>query len=59
MNDASNVTLFQLQYDRIMKEVEFLKLLRHQNIARLYEFHETEKKIYLILEVCPRFVSRP
>ena len=37
---------------RFKKEVEILKKVKHQNIARLYEVIETPSKIYLIMEYC-------
>lgn len=37
---------------RIYNEIECLKRLRHQNIARLYQVFETSTFIYLVLEHC-------
>lgn len=37
---------------RIYNEIECLKKLKHQNIARLYQVFETESIIYLVLEYC-------
>lgn len=37
---------------RIYNEIECLKRLKHQNIARLYQVFETNTVIYLVLEYC-------
>lgn len=37
---------------RIYNEIECLKKLKHQNIARLFQVFETETIIYLVLEYC-------
>lgn len=37
---------------RIYNEIECLKRLKHQNIARLYQVFETSTVIYLVLEYC-------
>lgn len=37
---------------RIYNEIECLKRLKHQNIARLYQVFETPTAIYLVLEYC-------
>lgn len=37
---------------RIYNEIECLKKLKHQNIARLYQVFETQTAIYLVLEYC-------
>ena len=36
----------------VQSEVEIQKKLFHSNIARVYEFYETEKKIYVFMEYC-------
>jgi serine/threonine protein kinase len=36
---------------RVQTEIRALKMLDHQNIAKLLQVIETETKIYLILEV--------
>jgi len=36
--------------DRILREVEIMKTVRHPNIVHLYEIIETDTKIYLVLE---------
>lgn len=38
---------------RVKLEIEALKALNHQNICRLYQVIETERKIFLVLEYCP------
>ena len=38
---------------RFQKEIKILKLVKHFNIARLYEIIETPAKTYLIMEYCP------
>ena len=37
---------------RVMNEISILKKVYHNNIIKLYEIIETEKKIYLIMEYC-------
>jgi len=37
---------------RIYNEIECLKRLKHQNIARLFQVFETQTSIYLVLEYC-------
>lgn len=37
---------------RIYNEIECLKKLKHNNIARLYQVFETRTSIYLVLEYC-------
>ena len=37
---------------RFEREIKILKLVKHYNIARLYEIIETPGKIYLIMEYC-------
>ena len=32
-------------------EVEILKQVRHENIIQLYEMHQVENKIYLVMEL--------
>lgn len=37
---------------KIMNEVEILKKLDHPNIIKIYEFHEDEFNLYLIMDLC-------
>ena len=37
---------------KIMNEVELMKRLDHPNIVKLYEFHEDEFNLYLIMDLC-------
>ena len=39
-------------YDGLMREVNLMIKLDHPNIIKLYEYYETEKHIYLIMELC-------
>ena len=36
----------------ILREIELLKSLDHQNIIKLFEFYEGEKMFYIITEYC-------
>ena len=37
---------------RIMTEVEIQRKLDHPNIVKIYEFHEDEFNLYLVMELC-------
>ena len=39
-------------YEGLMREVNLMIKLDHPNIIKLYEVYETEKNIYLIMELC-------
>ena len=39
-------------YERISREIHILKKMQHPNVIQLYEFIETPKKLYLIMEHC-------
>ena len=39
-------------YDGLMREVNLMIKLDHPKIIKLYEYYETEKHIYLIMELC-------
>jgi len=39
-------------YETLMSEIEILTKLDHPNIIKLYEIFETDKYIYLIMELC-------
>ena len=34
-------------------EVELLKTIDHPNIIKIYEFHEDERKYYIVTDFCP------
>jgi 5'-AMP-activated protein kinase catalytic alpha subunit len=36
--------------ERVAKEIQILKMLRHPNIIQLYEIIETAKELFLIME---------
>jgi serine/threonine protein kinase len=35
----------------MLNEIEIMRALDHENIIKLYEVYETEKSIYLVLEL--------
>jgi len=37
---------------RIAREIETLKNLNHEHIAKLFQIIETEEKIFMVLELC-------
>ena len=39
-------------YEGLMREVNLMIKLDHPNIIKLYEVYETDKSIYLIMELC-------
>ena len=39
-------------YEGLMREVNLMIKLEHPNIIKLYEVYESEKNIYLIMELC-------
>ena len=39
-------------YEGLMREVNLMIKLDHPNIIKLYEYYETDKSIYLIMELC-------
>ncbi len=39
-------------YEGLMREVNLMIKLDHPNIIKLYEYYETEKSIYLVMELC-------
>eukprot|EP01103_Thecamoeba_quadrilineata_P000815 TRINITY_DN10718_c0_g1_i1.p1 TRINITY_DN10718_c0_g1~~TRINITY_DN10718_c0_g1_i1.p1 ORF type:complete len:511 (-),score=94.64 TRINITY_DN10718_c0_g1_i1:83-1390(-) len=49
MNKSSNSSSTQ---DLMSKEIETLKRLNHQNIVKLYDYHEANGFVYLITEFC-------
>jgi len=42
----------QNDIERIQREIKILSLVRHPNIATLYEIIETEDEFYMIMEYC-------
>ncbi len=38
--------------NKIVKEIEILKILDHPNIIKVYEYYETDTKLYIITEFC-------
>lgn len=39
-------------FNRVKKEINILKKLRHKNVIQLYEIIESQHKIYLVIELC-------
>ena len=39
-------------FERIEREIQILKLVKHKNIIKLYEVVETPQKIYIVMELC-------
>lgn len=37
--------------ERITREIQILKTIRHPNLIQLYEIIETDNKLYLIMEM--------
>lgn len=35
----------------LWKEIEIMRMLNHENIIKLHEVYEDEKKVYLILDI--------
>lgn len=44
---VSNLTI-----EKLMEEIQVLKVLDHPNIIRLYEFFEDSKRFYIVMELC-------
>jgi len=42
----------EVQKQKLMKEVNLLLKLRHNNIVKIYETIETEKHLIIIMELC-------
>ena len=40
------------RYDKILKEINILKRLRHKNIIQLYEIMESDSNLYIVMEYC-------
>lgn len=43
--------LIQADLHRVLREIRVLKRLHHQHICQLFQVIETEKMIYMVLEV--------
>lgn len=39
-------------FNRVKKEITILKRLRHKNIIQLYEIMESQRNLYLVMELC-------
>lgn len=39
-------------FNRVKKEINILKKLRHKNVIQLYEIIESQHKLYLVIELC-------
>ncbi len=37
--------------ERVSREINILKIIRHPNITQLYEIYEDEQHLYLIIEM--------
>ena len=40
----------QKDYERIEKEIKYMKMLNHHNIAKIYEIIEDENNYYIVME---------
>ena len=50
--DKEQILSDELNKERVLNEISILKLVRHNNIIKLYEVMETPQKIYLVMEYC-------
>ena len=50
--DKSQIFSEPLNLNRIKREIAILKIVRHNNIIKLYELMETPDKIYIVMEYC-------
>ena len=50
--DKEQILSDELNKERVLNEISILKIVRHNNIIKLYEVMETPQKIYLIMEYC-------
>ena len=50
--DKAQIFSEPLNLNRIQREIAILKLVRHNNIIKLYELMETPDKIYMVMEYC-------
>ena len=52
--DKEQIYADELNKQRVLNEIAILKIVRHNNIIKLYEVMESSKKIYLVMENCDR-----
>ena len=50
--DKEQILSDELNKVRVLNEISILKIVRHNNIIKLYEVMETPQKIYLVMEYC-------
>ena len=50
--DKAQIFSEPLNLTRIQREIAILKIVRHNNIIKLYELIETPDKIYMVMEYC-------
>ena len=50
--DKQQILSDELNKERVLSEISILKIVRHNNIIKLYEVMETPQKIYLVMEYC-------
>ena len=50
--DKKQILSDELNKERVLSEISILKIVRHNNIIKLYEMMETPQKIYLVMEYC-------
>ena len=50
--DKEQILSDDLNKERVLNEISILKIVRHNNIIKLYEVMETPQKIYLVMEYC-------
>lgn len=42
----------QADVERVTREIQILKIVRHPNVIQLYEIIETNRQLFLIMEYC-------
>ena len=50
--DKEQILSDELNKERVLNEIKILKIVRHNNIIKLYEVMETPQNIYLVMEYC-------
>ena len=50
--DKEQILSDELNKERVLSEITILKIVRHNNIIKLYEVMETPQKIFLVMEYC-------